>query len=84
MEGVRLRVKDEGNVFLVTVQKVITDRMMFVSNTNSDLYENIIVLKTFTRNDATEDGYEVVIVKRNKATNCKRRNMNRLFRFIRN
>ena len=33
--------------------------------------------KTFTRNDATEDGYEVGIVI------CRRRNLNRFIRLIR-
>ena len=63
--------------------KVVTGRMMFVSDANSDLYENTKFFKSFTNNDATDDGYEVVIVRRNKATHCRRRNLNRLFRFIR-
>ena len=64
-------------------EKVVTGRMMFVSDANSDLYENTKFFKAFTKNDATEDGYEVVIVRRNMATGFRRRNMNRLFRFIR-
>ena len=64
-------------------EKVVIGRMMFVSNANSDLYENTKFFKAFTKNDATEDWYEVVIVRRNMATGFRRRNMNRLFRFIR-
>ena len=64
-------------------EKVVTGRMMFVSDANSDLYENTKFFKAFTKNDATEDGYEVVIVRRNMATSFRRRNLNRLFRFIR-
>ena len=55
-------------------EKVVTGRMMFISYAKSDLYENTKFFKGFTSNDATEDGYEVVI------DNCRRRNQNRLIR----
>ena len=64
--------------------KVVTGRMMFVSNVNSDFYENAKFFKIFASNESPGDGYEVVIVKRNKSANCKRRNVNSIFRFIRN
>ena len=48
-------------------EKVVIGRMMFVSNANSDLYENTEFLELYTSNFAIGDGYEIVIVKMNKS-----------------
>ena len=61
-------------------ENVVPGRMMFVSNVNSDLYENTKFFKMFGRNDSPGDGYEVVIVKRDNSTKCKRRNLNSIFK----
>ena len=61
-------------------EKVVTGRMMFVSHVNSDLYENTKFFKMFRSNDSPGDGYEVVIVKRDNSTKCKRRNLNSIFK----
>ena len=63
-------------------EKVVTGRMMFVSNVNSDFYENAKFFKIFASNESPGDGYEVVIVKRNTSANYERRNLNSILTFL--